>query len=356
MTFTSIVTAVSLSSGIAFADSFDEQISILRQQASAQQQQAATLHNEATNYRDQLQRLQAQINALSTQIRINTLKSQKTAADIENAKSRMASQKAIFNDNIKQMYLSQSITPLEMLASSSNLSDFFDQQAYQDKIRDKVMAAVKEIQTIKDKLENDQKVLQSLLADQKIQQTQITDEQAKVNDLLAIAAQSAAAADQAVRDKNSEIAKLKAEQAAVLAAQYVGSGLMAGGTCGGGYPARWCNAAQDSLVDNWGMYNRECVSYTAFKVAASGRSMPYWGGRGNANQWPSNARAAGIPVDSNPKAGDVAISMLGPYGHAMYVEAVSGGKIYVSQYNYGNNGEYSTMTIPAAGLYFIHFQ
>jgi surface antigen len=126
--------------------------------------------------------------------------------------------------------------------------------------------------------------------------------------------------------------------------------------CGGGYPARWCNAPLDSLIDNWGMYNRECVSYAAYKIVASGRTMPYWGGHGNANQWPANARAAGIPVDGNPKVGDVAISMAGPYGFAMYVEAVqSDGKIHVSQYNYDNQGEYSEMTISPGGLYFIHF-
>jgi surface antigen len=125
--------------------------------------------------------------------------------------------------------------------------------------------------------------------------------------------------------------------------------------CGGGYPQQWCSAPKDSIVDSWGMYNRESVSYTAFKVASSGRTMPYWGGHGNANQWPSSAQAAGIPVDGVPKAGDVAISMAGPYGHAMYVEGVSGSKIFVSQYDYSGNGEYSTMTISAAGLYFIHF-
>jgi surface antigen len=125
--------------------------------------------------------------------------------------------------------------------------------------------------------------------------------------------------------------------------------------CGGGYPFVWCNAPQDTLVDNWGMYNRESVSYTAYKVSASGRNMPYWGGRGNANQWPDSARAAGIPVDGTPKAGDVAISMAGLYGHAMYVEAVSGNMVTVSQYNFAGHGEYSTMSISAGGILFIHF-
>jgi surface antigen len=104
------------------------------------------------------------------------------------------------------------------------------------------------------------------------------------------------------------------------------------------------------------MYNRECVSYTAFRVAASGRYMPFWGGVGNANQWDDNARAIGIPVDSNPRAGDVAIKNSMPYGHAMYVESVNGnGTINISQYNAALDGRYSTNTISPSGLVFIHF-
>jgi surface antigen len=121
----------------------------------------------------------------------------------------------------------------------------------------------------------------------------------------------------------------------------------------GGYPALLCNAGKDTLVDPWGMYNRECVSYTAYRISTR-RTMPYWGGRGNAYQWPDNARAMGIPVDSTPRVGDVAVLTAG-FGHTMYVEAVDGDYITISQYNYNNTGEYSLMTVPAAGLVFIHF-
>ena len=104
------------------------------------------------------------------------------------------------------------------------------------------------------------------------------------------------------------------------------------------------------------MYNRECVSYAAFKVAQSGRNMPYWGGQGNAYQWDGNARSEGIPVDSSPRAGDVAISHAGGLGHAMYVESVNAnGTINISQYNVDWSGTYSTNTITPGGLYFIHF-
>ena len=101
------------------------------------------------------------------------------------------------------------------------------------------------------------------------------------------------------------------------------------------------------------MYNRQCVSYAAYKVSLK-RTMPYWGGRGNAFQWPGNARAAGIPVDDQPRVGDLAIHSAG-FGHAMYVEAVNGSYITVSQFNYDNTGEFSRMAVPSDGLEFILF-
>lgn len=127
-----------------------------------------------------------------------------------------------------------------------------------------------------------------------------------------------------------------------------------GPACGGGYPDKWCKAALDTIVDDWGMYNRECVSYTAYKVASSGREMPY--GFGHANRWPDAARAHGTAVDTQPRVGDVAIISDGEFGHSMYVEAVhADGTISVSQYNKAKTGRYSEERRPAAGMVFIHF-
>lgn len=127
-----------------------------------------------------------------------------------------------------------------------------------------------------------------------------------------------------------------------------------GPACGGGYPDKWCKYAMDSVVDNWGMYNRECVSYTAFKVATSGRHMPY--GWGDANRWPEAARTQGIAVDLHPRVGDVAILPDGDHGHSMYVETIhNDGTITVSQYNKAKTGTYSQERLATRGMVFIHF-
>jgi surface antigen len=122
------------------------------------------------------------------------------------------------------------------------------------------------------------------------------------------------------------------------------------------YPADWADAPQDSTLDSWGMDNRECVSYTAWKVYQTYGYMPYWGGVGNANEWPGDAKRAGIPTGSTPQVGSVAISMSGYYGHAMWVEKVIGDMIYVSQYNYDLHGHYSEMWVDGSQFTYIYFQ
>ena len=89
--------------------------------------------------------------------------------------------------------------------------------------------------------------------------------------------------------------------------------------------------------------------------------MPNWAGRGNANQWLANARAAGYTVTSTPKAGAVGISMAGVWGHAVWVEAVSGNRVYISQYNARNAatgylpGQYSEQWVDQGMYTYIYF-
>lgn len=345
------------SSGAVYADQFDDAIAAAKQEAAAAQAEAAKFHNEANSAQAKINQLNFQIRTLQNQINLNEAQARKLARDIEEAQQKLAHQKEILGDIVKTMYFDSTISPIEMLASSSNISEFLDAEQYRESIKDKIQSSMTEIQTLKKSLEDQQTKLNELVADQKNQQQSLALMRNEANQLLVLASQSAAAADAEVKSNNSKVAELRAQQAAILAARFGNSGLTGGGACGGGYPAKWCNLPfPSSVADNWGMYAKQCVSYVAFKVAVSGRNMPYWGGRGNANQWDDNARAAGIPVNSTPRAGDIAQTDTGPYGHVMHVDAVLGdGRIRISQYNYGNRGEYSEMTIPAAGLNFIHF-
>jgi surface antigen len=162
----------------------------------------------------------------------------------------------------------------------------------------------------------------------------------------------------------AQLAKLTAaqrQQLAGLQAQQIADNRALGGQVltanqyHGGYPAKWDNAPEDSTVDNWGMYNRECVSYVAWKVYQTYGAMPYWGGVGNANEWLHDAAVSGIPTGATPKVHSVAVSMRGYYGHTMWVEQVKGNMILVSQYNYDLTGHYSEMWVRGDYFTYIYF-
>lgn len=338
----------------AQAATLQEQINAANAAAAANQAQANELKSKGDTLANKLAEIQAQSDAIRSQITANKAKAQKLTQDINDAKDKLALKKQVLDENVRVIYQESKVSPLEMLASSKSFSEYVDRQQYLDTLKDHVQEAAKEVQRQKEELEHQQSDLEIAIKKQSDLSQALAIQQNEQASILASTRGDEARYAEQAKANSAKAEELKKQQAAILASSF--GGIPSGGSpCGGGYPAKWCNAPMDTIVDSWGMYNRECVSYTAFRVASSGRYMPYWGGRGNAKQWPGNASAAGIPVDGNPRVGDVAITMAGPYGHAMYVEAVNGNSITVSQYNFGNNGEYSTMTISASGLYFIHF-
>jgi surface antigen len=251
------------------------------------------------------------------------------------------------------MYIEGNVSTLDVLASENSISEVVKRQDDRSQVSRVVSNATEQIKKMKAQLEVDKQTVEKLITDDKAMQVEVTAQRAAQQSLLDQTKGQEAAYQNMIQGKQSEIASLRAQQRAANLAH--GGAATPGDPNHGGYPAAWDNSPQDSLIDSWGMYNRECVSYTAWRVYSSGRYMPYWGGVGNASQWPGNARAAGIPVDGSPRVGDVAIAYWGPYGHAMYVEAVGNGQVYVSQYNYYIDGRYSEMWVSTAGLQFIHF-
>jgi peptidoglycan DL-endopeptidase CwlO len=336
------------------ADQFDEQIRALQSQNNSNQAISDQLGAQANSYADAVNKLQLQINVLQAAIAANQQHSDDIKQQIIQAQADLDQQKKVLGENIKAMYLEGKTSTLEMLASSKDLSDFVDKQQSRNAVQSKVKDTMTKITSLQQQLKSQQEQLQALIKDQQTQNAQLSAAQAQQSQLLAYTEGQKQSYDKQISSNNSQISSLRAQQAAANAR--LGGRAVAGDPGHGGYPSYLDNAAEDSLVDPWGMYNRECVSYTAWKVYQTFGHMPNWGGTGNANQWPADARSWGIPTGTVPRAHSVAISMGGAYGHAMWVEGVSGSTIYVSQYNYDLAGHYSEMAINGSGLIYLYFQ
>ena len=343
----------------ASADVYDDRIKALESQISGYQSQASALSQQAVSLKQTLDSLTAQKNMIQAQLDLSQAQLDKINAEIKANEEKLAEQQNVLTSIVSLMVAEDQISPIEVLASASSVGDYMMRQDQLTATSGQLKSSIDTINTVKEELGKQRVKQEQIVKDEQGQRDALAAKEAEQANILAATQNQEAAFQALIGQTNSQIADQRAQQAAANAASartYGVTNLTSGGSRCGGYPAIWCNAPQDSLVDSWGMYNRECVSYTAWKVAASGRRMPYWGGRGNANQWPSSARADGIPTGYTPKVGSVAIMMSGYYGHSMYVEKInSNGTIRVSQFNWGVVGEYSEMDISPSGLIFIYF-
>lgn len=319
------------------ARDFAAEIQAVQNQIDQYQAQAGQLQAQANTLQNALNELNNQQAVLQAQISANQLKFDKLTADIAANEKKIADSQDALGKTLASLYTGDSISPLEMLASSSNIGDYLDKQTQRSAVRDQLNKTIAEIKALKAQLEQQKVDVQRVLDDQTAQKAALASKQAEQQKLISdtqgqeAAYQALTAQSQAT--KNSLVQQQQAEIAARLRANSRGGGGATAGDPGkGGYPSNLANNPLDSMVDPWGGYNRECVSYVGWKVYQKNGYMPY--GFGNAIMWPGNARRAGIGTGSTPRVGSAGVMSVGAYGHIVWVESVnSDGTINISQYN-----------------------
>jgi surface antigen len=124
--------------------------------------------------------------------------------------------------------------------------------------------------------------------------------------------------------------------------------------------------ATTNANDKWGFTERQCVSFTAWRLARNGHPLDNgtqnWG---SAFHWDDAARAHGVRISTTPHVGAIAQWNVGEsstvwvgggqgrftageYGHVGYVAAVySDGSALIEQYNAQGDRNYSVMRMTA---------
>lgn len=327
-------------------------ISECQAQINANNNAVASLQSQATSYQDAINHLNSQISLLQGSINTNVAQQTSLQQQITEGQRQIDHQRAVLGSDVKAMYVDGTPSTIEMLATSKDLSEFVDKQEYRTAVQNKLHDTLQEIAALQKKLQAQKVEIDGLLAQLRSQQAQLNAAYAEQANLLAYNQSQQASYNQQTAANRQRLDQL-------IAAQRRANGTDGGyyflrfpgafhSFNGGNYPyanAGFGMSTAPGCVDGdgpdaWGYCTRQCVSYAAWAVEASGRSAPMY--YGNARDWVAAAYAHGIPVYRTPQPGDIAISTAGTWGHAMYVEAVSGGQIYVSQYNQQLTGQYST--------------
>jgi peptidoglycan hydrolase CwlO-like protein/surface antigen len=369
-----------------------QQIDSLNAQNAQAQSSISSLETKAGSYQAAIAALQTQIATLQSQIASNQAQQAQLQQEIAANQAQLVQQKAVLADDLKTTYLSGQLTPVEMLATSSNLSEYIDKQQTYVLVQDKIQDTLTTIDTLQKSLSTQNAQVTQLLASLNTQQSQVVAAQNQQTSLLAYNQSQQDSFNQQITSNKSALSQLYAQQAAIIAASF-GGGFHYGGT--GGYPyanAVCLNSDGDCGPDGGSPYGpyawgyppsngydgagwayRNCTSYAFWRLAqttgvtlnanlfnavyASGGRIKYSVLSYGSLQ--GDFYRLGYTIDKNPNGSAVlAVNTDGDFGHIMYVEGVdANGQAIVSQYNAGENGLYSTGTLTNLdGIYFIHIR
>ncbi len=383
-----VATPIQISQSVS-ADKYDDQINALNQQVAAYQAQASQLSQQAQTLQAALSVLNNQIAGIQAQINLSQVKYDQLVSQIADTEKKIKDSQDALGTTIANLYVDSSVSPLEMIASSKNISDFLDKQEYRNSVRDQLTSAIAQIKTLKAQLDQQKADTQKVLDQQTAQKAQLAGQQAEQQSILTQTQGQESAYQQLAASAQQKVADAAAAQRAYYQSLLSHGGGNSGVSgsfqyanwsgnqgCSGGYPAvgvggsgAWgCNYALDynapHYYDQWALFNRECVSYVAWALQYRfHRYVGSFSGSGMADQWTDSApRYSGAVRVYDPQPGDAVIlpatsDGFAPIGHAMIVEspADSNGWIHVSQFNFYGTGEYSTMDIKATGVVFLRF-
>jgi len=363
----------------ASADPYADKIKAIENEIKRYQDEASDLAKESRTLENELNKLTAEKSTIQAQVDKSQTEYDKLKADIKQTEKDIAQSQDTLGEILADIHVDDQVSPVELLFSSQTIGDFLDKQEYRSSIRDDLVSTIDEIKDLKTALEEQKVEVEAVLKDQKAQRDQLAAKENERSNLLSQTKGEEASFQSLISKRDAEIEQLREEQAAYFASLSASSSvqLVAGDPNKGGYPSHLANSNYyNPTVDNWGMYSRQCVSYTAWKVHQAYENMPYWGGIGNAWQWAysgyhsggnkvsynsgnwhtANSQTYGVPSGSTPKKGSVAVRNANPsggdpWGHTAWVEEVYGnGTIRISQYNWYNAGgsgwgHYSEMVV-----------
>lgn len=346
------------------AQSLQQQIDTLTNQNSNVQAQVNALEVEAASYEETIASLRAQITAFQAQIKKRQAESEKLQKQIEAKEIELEEQKDLLGQSIKAMYLEGEITTIEMLATSKNLSDYFDKQQYRDVVKSKIKTTLDSVKALKAELQIKKTEVEKIIKQQEELRASAAIQKAEQDRLLNFNQAQRNEFNDKIKDNEEAINELRRQQAIENARLFGGGGGVIGG---GGYPwgnapclgtgqvDGWCPGYEWGYNGSWYNWNtggyayRNCTDWVAYRTGAPA-------GLGNAKYWDDRAPSYGYTVSSTPKAGAAAVSNSGYYGHVMYVEAVNpDGSIVISDYNRAGTGKYQISTLSAASASALNY-
>ena len=134
---------------VARADKYEEKIRAIQQEVNEYNAEAGRLAREADTLQGALSRLTADKQAIQAKINLSQAEHDKLVYDIAANEKKMVENQDALGVILADLYVDDKISPLEMIASSKNIGDFLDKQAYRSSVRQSLSSTIKEVRALK---------------------------------------------------------------------------------------------------------------------------------------------------------------------------------------------------------------
>jgi len=347
------------------ADQYDDKIRALQADMTRFQAESNRLNAEAATLSNALAQIRNEKNALQAQVDISQDQYNQLVIKIADTEKQIADNQNALGSTLASLYVDDDISPIEMLASSKDISEFLNKQEYRNSIKKELTSTINRVRDLKTQLNTQKTEVETVLATQKTARDTLAAKEAEQANLVAQTRNDEATYQSLIQSSAAQIAQARATQAALSTKavstggfNLLSSGLLPAYVTDNNY-GMWNNSncpmvytymsskgSNGNGGDNRGYGCRQCASYVAWKIY---QEKGYWPSWGNASNFGSKG------TSSAPKAGTVAVMYDGGPGHVAWVETdpyVSStgqlrGKtvIQVSQYNYNYGSGYGMYSL-----------
>jgi surface antigen len=341
------------------ADQYDDKIRALQADMSRYQAESDRLNAEATTLANALAQIRNEKNALQSQVDLSQSQYDQLLIKIADTEKQILDNQNALGSTLASLYVDDDISPVEMLASSKDISEFLNKQEYRNSIKKELSSTINRVKDLKVQLSAQKTDVEKVLNEQKSARDLLAAKESEQANLVAQTRNDEATYQGLIKNSAAGIAEAKAQQAAIRArANSTGGFTLVDSGSLSDYPWNSSNCPMQGYMstggangnggDGRGYGCRQCVSYVAWKIAKE--IGVYYNNWGNGGQWAQSAIHAGYKnLGSRPESGSIAV-LWGNPGHVAWVEGVSpdGSKVTVSQYNYNYGsgyGMYSEMVL-----------
>lgn len=340
-----IIAPLSSAYGTSITD-LNQQKKAASQKAKEYKQQASTQNNKVESLNTAIHRLNNQIVSMESRIATTNGKIIYTKKQIRATEQQITQKNielAIYlskqAEALQALYLFGQSSAIESLISSDSISEVMARDQYVTSLEQKIESMMHDIKILKDQLEakkEDLKQKNQNLLNQKKQQealrSNIVSQKNQQNILLDGALAQKKQILNNLAQAQDEIEKISAAEAAYRRRIAAKHRSIIGGSS---YP--YDGMSDPEIIDPWGFYTTECVSYAAWYWNVK-LNKPWHNtrpGHGSAKYWSNLAHDQGYSVSQTPRVGAIISWTGGVYGHVAIVESInSDGTLDISDYNY----------------------